>query len=48
MENRSFIPDDIAARFEIREWRNGFAILAAARPAEWAEILEVLAGLWNN
>jgi Restriction endonuclease BglII len=44
MENRNFIPKDIAARYDIREWRNGFAILAAARPKEWADILAVLAG----
>jgi hypothetical protein len=44
MENRNFIPADIATRYEIREWRNGFAILAAARPQEWAEILDVLKG----
>jgi hypothetical protein len=44
MENREFIPEDIAARYDIREWRNGFAILAAARPKEWAEILDVLKG----
>ena len=42
MENHNFIPADIAARYDIREWRNGFAILAAARPKEWAEILDVL------
>ena len=44
MENHSIIPDDIAMRYDVREWRNGFAILAAARPAEWAEILDVLSG----
>ncbi len=44
MENHDIIPDDIAARYDIREWRNGFAILAAARPKEWAEILDVLKG----
>jgi Restriction endonuclease BglII len=44
MENHKIIPDDIAARYDVREWRNGFAILAAARPAEWAEILDVLLG----
>lgn len=44
MENHFFVPPHIAANFDIREWRNGFAILAAARPNEWAEILEVLGG----
>ncbi len=32
------------ARFEVREWRNGLAILAAARSGEWADILAVLRG----
>jgi Restriction endonuclease BglII len=44
MENQSIIPAEIALRYDVREWRNGFAILAAARPAEWAEILDVLSG----
>ncbi|MBL8908175.1 MAG: hypothetical protein JNM20_15995 [Rhizobiales bacterium] len=38
------LPDDLTARYEVREWRNGLAILEAARPQEWAEILTVLAG----
>ncbi len=44
MENQALVPDDIRQRFEVREWRNGLAILAAARPAEWADILAVLRG----
>ena len=44
MKNQTMIPPAIKARYDIREWRNGFAILSAARPAEWAEILEVLEG----
>lgn len=44
MENHPLIPPAIAARFDVREWRNGLAILAAARPAEWQEILAVLDG----
>lgn len=36
------VPDDIATRYDVREWRNGLAILAAARPDEWADILVVL------
>ena len=28
----------------MREWRNGPAILAAARPKEWADILAMLRG----
>jgi hypothetical protein len=42
MTNQALIPDDIAARYEVHEWRNGLAILTAARPDEWREILEVL------
>lgn len=44
MTNPILIPPAVAARYDIREWRNGFAILSAARPKEWAEILEVLKG----
>ena len=44
MANQSLVPDDIAARFEVHEWRNGLAILSAAHPDEWAGILEVLRG----
>jgi hypothetical protein len=44
MENHSFVPEDIASRYDVREWRNGLAILAAARPAEWNDILAVLRG----
>ena len=44
MENHPLVPTDVAARFEVREWRNGLAILAAARPAEWADIQMVLRG----
>lgn len=38
------VPPDIAARYEVHEWRNGLAILSAARPAEWKDIVEVLRG----
>ena len=44
MTNQPIVPADIAARFEVREWRNGLAILAAAHPAEWSDILAVLRG----
>ena len=44
MENHGFVPNDITERYDVREWRNGFAILASARPSEWAEILQVLQG----
>ena len=38
------VPDEITARYEVHEWRNGIAILTAARRDEWADILEVLRG----
>jgi len=44
MANRSIVPADIAARFEVHEWRNGLAILSAAHPEEWDNIVEVLSG----
>lgn len=44
MAIRSIVPADIAARYEVREWRNGLAILTAAHPEEWKNILEVLRG----
>jgi Restriction endonuclease BglII len=44
MANHPIVPADIAARYEVHEWRNGLAILAAAHPDEWANILEVLRG----
>ncbi len=44
MANHPIVPADIEARFEVHEWRNGLAILAAAHPEEWANILEVLRG----
>ncbi len=42
MANQPMVPADIAARYEVHEWRNGLAILAAAHPEEWADILAVL------
>jgi hypothetical protein len=44
MANRSIVPADIAALYEVHEWRNGLAILAAAHPKEWRDILAVLRG----
>jgi len=44
MTNRAIVPADIDARYEVHEWRNGLAILAAAHPEEWSNILEVLRG----
>ena len=44
MANQPNVPADIVARYEVHEWRNGLAILAAAHPKEWRNILEVLHG----
>jgi hypothetical protein len=38
------VPQEIEALYEVHQWRHGLPILAAARPTEWAEILEVLRG----
>lgn len=44
MTNQSLVPADIDKRFEVYEWRNGLAILTAAHPEEWGDILKVLRG----
>jgi hypothetical protein len=44
MANQLNVPADIVARYEVHEWRNGLAILAAAHPKEWRNIVEVLRG----
>ncbi len=44
MANQPIVPADIAKRYEVHEWRNGLAILAAAHPEEWGNIVEVLRG----
>jgi Restriction endonuclease BglII len=44
MKNHPLVPDDISQKYDVSEWRNGLAILAAVRPNEWAEMLEVLRG----
>jgi len=42
MTNQSIVPAEVLTRFEVREWRNGLAILSAAHPQEWNDILAVL------
>lgn len=42
MTNQIIVPEDITARYEVHEWRNGLAILSAAHPREWNDILAVL------
>jgi hypothetical protein len=36
------IPSEIRGLYEIHEWRNAIAVLAAVHPQEWKEILTVL------
>ena len=36
------IPDDIAARYVCREWRNAVAVLQGAYPEEWEDLVSVL------
>lgn len=38
----SFIPDDIADLYEVREWRNALVVLAGAHSKEWEDLLAVL------
>ncbi len=38
------IPNDVADRYEVHEWRNACAVLSQAFPAEWDDILTVLRG----
>jgi hypothetical protein len=40
-ESTNRVPAEISARYEVREWRNGLAILATAHPQEWGEIIQV-------
>jgi hypothetical protein len=44
MTNQALVPTDISDRYEAHEWRNGLAILTAAHPEEWSDILTVLRG----
>lgn len=37
-----FVPDGLSALYEVHEWRNGLAVLTAACPEEWADIVSVL------
>ena len=44
MKNHPLITEDIAQKYEVGEWRNGLAILATVRSAEWIEMQTVLRG----
>ena len=36
-------PKDLLALYEVHEWRNGLAVLTAACPEEWADIVKAAA-----
>lgn len=38
----SLVPAEIRSRFDVREWRNGLAVLHTAHSLEWRDILTVL------
>ncbi len=44
MSVERFVPKDIQDLYAVHEWRNGLAVLSAARPEEWADIIKVLRG----
>jgi hypothetical protein len=42
MSNHPLVPKDITERYFVQEWRHGIAILSAAHPEEWKDILDAL------
>ncbi len=42
MSVEQFVPGDVLGLYEVHDWRNGLAVLVAAHPDEWADILAVL------
>jgi len=40
------VPEKIAKKYEVREWRNGLSVLTAAHHSEWQDILNVLGQFW--
>ena len=42
MSAERFVPSDVSALYEVREWRNGLAVMSAACPDEWMEVLRAL------
>lgn len=42
MTNLRFVPQALLDLYEVHEWRNGLAVLSAARPDEWEDIKAVL------
>jgi len=44
MSNHPLVPKEISDRYYVQEWRHGIAILSAAHPQEWNDILDALRG----
>ena len=44
MPTEHLIPDDLRARYHVREWRNAAGVLMTACPDEWQDIIDVLRG----
>ncbi len=42
MTTTHLVPPDIAATYEVREWRNAAGVLSTAHPAEWQDVLAAL------
>ncbi|MBI1238446.1 MAG: restriction endonuclease [Alphaproteobacteria bacterium] len=42
MEIARFVPDEISQKFDVREWRNGLAVLAGAHSKELSDVYSVL------
>ncbi len=44
MSVERFVPEDVRGLYAVHDWRNGLAVLSAANPDEWADMLAVLRG----
>jgi hypothetical protein len=42
MSVERFVPQELRDLYEVHEWRNGLAVLTAAHPEEWQDIVAVL------
>ncbi len=50
MSVERFVPPEVLRKFEVHEWRNALPLISTHRPAEWAEVLDVLSRfvLWRS
>jgi hypothetical protein len=44
MSTVHLVPEDLRARYHVKEWRNATGILTTAHPGPWQDIIEVLRG----